>query len=327
MSDKTIIIAEACQNHQGDRSILKDMIHAAKEAGADFIKVQSMRADDLIFRERFENGVVESGTVKAIKRPYMPEYERLKPLDLDNDGHRWFIDACRQAGIQPLATAFSFNRLPFLAALEWDSIKVASYDCASHPFIAALKRRFRRLYISTGSTLDDEIRRTAGLLAGHSFSLLHCVTIYPTPLHELHLARMEWLRTFTPSVGFSDHSLVERDGLKASIGALCHGAQVIERHFTILPRDKTKDGPVSIDPRELKELVNFARMPREDLLRHAEKRVPELASMAGSAHRSMSEAELLNRDYYRGRFASRAGDKVIFNWEEPLEEWLPRRAP
>ena len=95
---KPIIIAEACQNHNGDLKILKDMIYAAKDAGADYIKIQSMLADELSYRERFENGVVENGLTKVIRRPYQPEYDRLKNLDLNDDDHSWFVEECHRPG-------------------------------------------------------------------------------------------------------------------------------------------------------------------------------------------------------------------------------------
>lgn len=292
------------------------MIWVAAEAGADHVKIQSMRADDLAFRERFEERRVEDGVVRTIKRPYRAEFDRLKPMDLDDQAHLWFIEECGRAGVIPITTAFSRSRVPFIAGLPWRSIKVASYDCASHPLIRDLKNHFDHLFISTGATFDEEIRKTAEILKGHSFSFLHCITIYPTPLHELHLARMEWLKQFTPSVGFSDHTLVARDGLKASMAALACGAEVIERHFTILSADQTKDGPVSVNPTQLKELKAFAELPLEDRRRVAEAEIPELSSMRGLAVRPLSPEELLNRDYYRGRFASKKDGKDIFNWEE-----------
>jgi sialic acid synthase SpsE len=310
------VIAECCQNHKGDRSILKDMVWAAADAGADYVKIQSMLSDELTFRERFENGVTENGVTRAIHRPYRTEFDRLKPMDLDDDVHRWFIDECRKAGIRPLTTVFARSRVPFLARLPWDEIKVASYDCGSLPLLRDLMPRFKHLYISTGATHDAEIERTAALLAGHAFSFLHCVTIYPTPLDALNLARMRYLARLAPSVGFSDHSLVSRDGMKASLGALRAGAQVIERHYTILPPDATRDGPVSINPAQLKELGAFARMPMEELDAVVDRQVPEYPVMLGHEQRELTPAELLNRDYYRGRFASRVGDRILYNWEE-----------
>ena len=313
---KVTIIAEACQNHQGDIEILKDMIYAAKEVGADYIKIQSMLADELTNRERFEDGITENGVVKAIKRPYKAEYERLKPMDLNDVAYIWFVKECKKASIKPLTTAFTFSRIKFIASLDWEGIKVASYDCASIPFIKELKKYFSHLYISTGATFDEELEKTAEILKDHPFTLMHCVTIYPTPLEEIHLKRINWLRQFTNSVGFSDHTLIERDGLKASLAAIFYGADVIERHFTILERNQTKDGPISINPNELKELVEFSKLNHDEQRKYVGKNIKEIDVMLGEETRELSEEELLNRDYYRGRFASKIDRRTRYNWEE-----------
>jgi N,N'-diacetyllegionaminate synthase len=309
------IIAEFCQNHNGDLAILKDMIWSAAEAGAAFAKIQSILADDLSYRNRFESGVEENGERKTIKRPYQIEYERLKPLDLDDDSHYWFIEECQRAGIIPLTTVFSRSRIPFIASLPWEIVKVASYDCASKPLLRDLKGCFRHLFISTGSTHDHEISEAAKLLAGHSYSFFHCVTIYPTPLAEMHLARLEYLRKFSPSIGFSDHSLVVRDGIKASIVAIMLGVEYIERHFTILPSDQTRDGPVSINPYQLEDCVKFSKLPRDEVRAYVDEHIPEYPIMMGQERRELSDEELSNRDYYRGRFASNIGYQTIYNWE------------
>lgn len=309
------IIAEFCQNHKGNLDTLKEMVHAAADAGADYAKIQSMLADDLVYREQFEEGKTEGGKQVVIKRPYKPEYERLKPMDLSDDAHMMFIDECKAAGIKPLTTVFSRSRIPFLASLPLKEIKVPSYDCASFPMIRELGERFDHLFISTGATHDHEIEETARILKGHSFTFLHCTTVYPTPLKVMNLARMNYLRKFTPQVGFSDHSLVEKDGLKATIAALYLGADVIERHFTIVDRKLTKDGPISITPADLKELVKYARMKKSELEGHVQK-IQEFKQMIGIEHPGLSYEELLNRDYYRGRFASRVGGRIVFNWED-----------
>ncbi len=314
---KPIIIAEACQNHKGDLKILEDMIYQAADAGADYIKIQSMLADELTYRPRFEEGLVENGETKAIKRPYQPEYQRLKPMDVDDQGHAWFVETCRKASINPLTTLFTPSRISMLVETGFKEIKVASYDCASFPLLQQLKENFDRLFISTGATHDEEIQEAADLLGDAQFMFLHCVTIYPTPLNEVHLKRMEWLKQFSQYVGFSDHSLVERDGIKASLAALYMGASVIERHFTILDPKLTKDGPVSITPAHIKELAHFAALAPDDQKNYIEEKVPELPIMMGQAQRPLSHLELLNRDYYRGRFAINLGDhKYRYNWEQ-----------
>jgi sialic acid synthase SpsE len=310
------IIAELCQNHNGDHTILRDMVFAAAEAGADYAKIQSMLADDLTRRDRFEEGEWDGDRQIAIKRPYQPEYDRLKPMDLDDEAHRRFIEICREAGIKPLTSVFSRSRIPFLATLDFDAIKVASYDCASLPLLRELMPYFEHLYISTGATLDEEIEAAANCLGDHAFTFLHCVTIYPTPLNEMHLARLEYLGRYTESVGFSDHSLVARDGIKASAVALHLGADVVERHFTILPPDQTKDGPVSINPDQLAELVRVSNMTHTDRAEWIAAEVGDYSEMIGNATRSLTPAERLNRDYYRGRFASRTNQGFVYNWED-----------
>lgn len=312
------IIAEFCQNHKGDIHLLKEMVWAAAEAGASYAKIQSMLADDLTYREPFEEGLWEGNKQLAIKRPYQTEYDRLKPMDLSDDAHQIFVSECQRAGIKPLTTIFSRSRIPFVASLGLEAIKIASYDCASFPMLGELKKHFKHLFISTGATYDEEIEGTARLLAGSSFSFLHAVTIYPTPLNEAHLLRMEYLKNFTPSVGFSDHTLVARDGIKACIVALSLGADVIERHFTILPIDATKDGPVSIRPTELKQLVELSKLSTSEIQAYVKQEIPDYEQMLGLKTRTLSDVELLNRDYYRGRFASKVGNQVIYNWEERL---------
>jgi N,N'-diacetyllegionaminate synthase len=314
------IIAEFCQNHKGDLNLLKEMVWAAAEAGATYAKVQSMQAEELTYREQFEEGSWDGERMTAIKRPYQPEYERLKPMDLSDEAHWAFGGECEKAGIKPLTTVFTRSRLPFIAGLGWDAIKVASYDCASYPLIRELrveveKGKFQNLFISTGATYEEEIATTAGLLEGINYSFLHAVTIYPTPLSELHLGRLRILSQFTPSVGFSDHTLVERDGIQASIVAMSLGADVIERHFTLLAKEDTKDGPVSIRPEELKALVQFSRKENDELRDYVEREIPDWEQMIGQDQRSLSPVELLNRDYYRGRFASRVKGEVVYNWE------------
>jgi len=311
-----IIIAEFCQNHKGDLNLLKDMVWAAADAGASYAKIQSMLADDLTFRKRFEEGLWESEKQIAIKRPYKPEYERLKPMDMTDEAHHFFSEECKKAGIKPMTTIFSRSRIPFVASLGWDAVKVASYDCASAPMLRELNERFAYLFISTGATYDQEIEGSAKLLQGHAFSFLHAVTIYPTPLDEFHLARMDYLRQFTPSVGMSDHSLVSRDGINAARIALSLGADVIERHFTLLSADATKDGPVSINAEQLKQLVDFSRLPVDERKAIVESEIPHYKQAIGQRTRPLSHTEELNRDYYRGRFASRVGDEIVYNWEE-----------
>ena len=313
------IIAELCQNHQGDRIILKDMIQAAAASGADYVKTQTIRAEFLAHRPRFDEGVIENGITKVIKRPYKSEYDRLCLLDIDMEDHRWFIDQCHNVGVKAMTTVFTRGVIDELETMNWDAIKVASYDCASFPLLFDLKSRFKKLFVSTGATFDEEIEKAAKILQGIDTTFLHCVTIYPTPLNLLDLSRINYLKKFSKKVGFSDHTLVSRDGIKAAAAAIHFGAEVVERHFTILKSDETKDGPVSITPELLKDLVKVSRMTREDRNTYIKENVPEYDAMLGNSRRKLSAEELLNRDYYRGRFATKTKDgRTIYNWENKL---------
>ena len=316
------IIVEVCQNHNGDRTLLKEMIHAAKESGADIIKGQIIFSADLTPRERFDNGHEEiNGVRKTIKRPFQAERERLAALDLTEDDYCFFVDEVKRVGAIPMMTVFSRNRVLLSASLPWTVpryVKVASYDCASVPLVTDLANNFDTLIVSTGATFDDEIQKTAELLKekNKKFALLHCVTSYPNTLAMANLNRMEWLRQFAPEVGWSDHTLVSRDGIKAAKVALYLGADYIERHFTILPADKTKDGPISINPLLLRELATFAHYPKEEQKTIITKEIPEWEIMRGHAQRELTHTEMLNRDYYRGRFASKVNGEWVYNWED-----------
>jgi len=316
------IIVEVCQNHNGDRQILRDMIYAAKENGADIVKGQIIFSEDLAHRTRFDEGEEESnGVRKTIKRPYRAEYERLRALDLTEEDYRFFVEEAKKVGVIPMMTVFSRKRIPLAASLPWPSprlVKVASYDCASVPLVRELAEHFDTLIVSTGATFDDEIEKTAAVLqaSGKQFAFLHCVTSYPNTLAMANLSRMAWLRKFTPLVGWSDHTLVSRDGIQAAKVALMMGADFVERHFTILPADKTKDGPISINPALLRELADFARLSPAEQKDRVEKEIPDWRLLQGNPQRDMTHVEMLNRDYYRGRFASATRDGWVDNWED-----------
>jgi N,N'-diacetyllegionaminate synthase len=312
------LIAEFCQNHNGDYALLEDMVGQAREAGATHGKIQTIFADMVSNRPQFEDGLIVDGVVKVAKRPYREEYDRLKKLELSFEQHVRFIEMCRRVGLEPMTTCFTRDSVDFVAAAGFREVKVASYDCASVPLLEALASRFERLVVSTGATRDEEVRAAAQCLQGKcEFTFLHCVTMYPTPVDEMHLLRMQWLKQFTSATGLSDHSLVARDGIRAALAAIYLGAQAIERHFTILPADQSKDGAVSILPSHLRQLSGFARLSPMDQLAELTRVDPSWSRMLGRADRELSEAELVNRAYFRGRFCSYSADGAtpIYNWE------------
>jgi sialic acid synthase SpsE len=215
-----------------------------------------------------------------------------------------------------MITVFTRASVGRLSEVGFEAVKVASYDCASPPLLRDLAEHWARLFVSTGACHDEEIETAARTLAGADVTFLHCVTIYPTPLDQLHLRRMHWLRRFSPAAGVSDHTRPDQTGLRASKAALALGADVIERHFTVLAADETRDGPVSVDPAQLAELRAFADRPRTERAAALASEWPEWETALGQARRALSAEELRNRDYYAGRVASRRGDEPVFNWED-----------
>ncbi len=324
-NNKVKVIAELCQNHNGDFKIVEEMVHSAAEAGADIAKIQSIRSKDLTHRERFDNGIIENGKVKVIKRPFKNEMKRLSKLDLSEEDHLKFIEVCKKYNITPMTTIFTLNRINFVKQAGFECIKLASYDCSSHFMIKEiLKKNFKTIVISTGATFDDEIEKTCQLMREHGdFHLLHCITIYPTPLEDANLNRIKYLKKLTKKVGISDHSDPEKTGIKLCVSAVNLGATIIEKHFTILPKDQTKDGVVSVNPQQLKELVELANVSEEERTKYINENIKEFNLMLGNQKRELSHVELLNRDYFRGRFASKnSKGKTIYNWEEENLESL-----
>ncbi len=315
------IIAELCQNHNGDFAVLEKMVESVAKTGATHIKIQNIYADNLTFRSQFENGFIENGIQKTIKRPYKEEYERLKKLELRTDQIEKFILLSKKYDLVPMTTCFSRDNIKEIKDLGFQTLKVASYDCASFQMLRELKDNFKEIIISTGATYDEEIIKASKILSNFNFSFLHCITIYPTPLEDLNLSRIKWLKNFTKEVGFSDHTLVKKDGILASKLALAFGAEIIERHYTILEEDKTKDGPVSINQEQLKQLVNFSNLDKNEQFDEINSLNLDLNKIMGSETRNLTHLEILNRDYYRGRFASRRlnnnqPENMIYNWEE-----------
>ena len=313
------LIAELCQNHNGDLKILEEMVAAAAESGADYAKIQSIDSDELSFRDRFENGLKEGGKIKVIKRPFKSEYERLKKLDLDHETQINFHSLCKKNNIKPMTTIFTRSKIDLINKMNLKCLKISSFDCASFKLIDDLKKiNVDDFIISTGGTFDREIKTTSEIMKKNKlkFSLLHCISIYPTTIEVANLNRINYLKNYTNSVGISDHSNPEIFKYKIIAGSLFLGAEMVEKHFTILPKDKTKDGVVSANPAQLKEISNLCKLSQNDISEYVKENVSELEEMKGNSIRELTEEELLNRDYYQGRFVSKVKGKTIFNWED-----------
>ena len=302
------IIAELCQNHNGDKDTLINMIHEASNAGATHLKIQHIKPEYLNFRPRHENGILIGEKQKSFKRPFRDEYDRLSKLSLNDDLISLFIKTCISKKVIPLTTCFIRADIENIINQGFKEIKVASYDCSSYQMLRELSPRFDHIYVSTGATYDREVIYASSILKKYAkdFTLMQCTTIYPTLISQINLDRLKFLNNLTGNFGFSDHSSTEKEPLIASKLALFHGAKVIERHFTILKSNETKDGPVSINPSELKDLVLFSKLNKEEQLNDLKNKNINPYEFVTNTYidKGLSEVELLNRDYYKDRFIS-----------------------
>ncbi len=270
---RTRIIAEACANHLGDRKIQEDMIWAAAEAGADYIKFQSWQA----------------------AKNARGQANAMAPFELSDDDHYRLMEVARRAGIGFSTTVFDRERIAFVAALGLDFLKLASPDCGSRPFLEEVARAAPKIILSTGMSEEGEVQMAAAVFkrSGVSFALLHCM--YPLVDGQFHLRRMSWLRRYAPEVGLSDHSA--GGDLRASKLAIALGADWLERHFILSRSLPAKDAPVSVDPAGLRELVEAAR--DLDVGETIAQRHPELL---GDAQPVLSAKVGELRQFYRGRW-------------------------
>ncbi|MDC3036414.1 N-acetylneuraminate synthase family protein [Candidatus Pelagibacter sp.] len=322
MNKDITYIAELCQNHNGKFKNVEKMVYECAKYGADIIKLQYIYSKNLTYRAKFEEGYSKKSKKKIIKRPFLQENKRLKKLELSHKELEKFIKICEKNNVKPAITCFAREHVNEIYNLGFKIIKVASYDCASYQLLRELKKKFKKIIVSTGATYDDEIKYSSKILNKEDidFSLLHCVTIYPTPINKINLSRIKFLKKFCKNVGFSDHSLSdERTKNYASLASIYFGAKLIERHIRILDRDSSKDGPVSIKPIDIKEIKEFSKMNKSEQKEYLVKECNlNLNKIKGKSVREMSHEEILNRDYYRGRFASyiNQSKRPIFNWDE-----------
>ncbi len=316
-------IAELCQNHNGKEKNLDEMLDRCVESGADYVKLQYIFSKNLVFRPIFEYGLKKGKKILSIKRPFKQEYSRLKKIELQNKDYEKFVTKCEKFGVKPMITCFSRDSINDLFNMGYKNIKIASYDCSSFEMVRELSKKFNNIIMSTGATYLDEIDKSCKILrkSKKNFSLLHCVTIYPTPIEKINLKKISFLKNkFKVPVGFSDHSeSFNKNKNLASKLSIYFGAQLIERHITILPKDITKDGKVSIYPEDISEIKEFSKLKKEEQKVYLSDKynlnINKLNKI--KLDLNLSHEEILNRDYYKGRFGSILDNKrTVYNWDE-----------
>jgi N-acetylneuraminate synthase len=253
---RTIIIAEAGVNHNGDINTAMKLIDAAAEAGVDYVKFQTFKAEELVSKN-----AEMAQYQKENSRESISQYEMLRRLELSSDDHVTLLEYCSKRKVRFLSTAFDLLSIDLLVALGITLGKIPSGEITNLPYLQKMARCFDSLVLSTGMSTMDEIKDAISVLCSNGMSrdkitVLHCNTQYPTPMCDVNLGAMNHLRTeLNIEVGYSDHTL----GIEVPTAAVAMGASMIEKHFTL---DRNLPGPdhkASLEPHELKAMVAAIR--------------------------------------------------------------------
>jgi N-acetylneuraminate synthase/N,N'-diacetyllegionaminate synthase len=257
MSARVIIIAEAGVNHNGDLNLAKKLIDIAAASGADYVKFQTFKTEKLV-------------TQSAKKADYQiqqntdednMQFSMLKKLELTKKAHLELMQHAKDKGIAFLSTAFDEDSIDFLDELGIPFFKIPSGEITNKPYLQHVARKGKDIILSTGMADMQEVKNAIEVIeeegiSRHKITVLHCNTEYPTPMSNVNLLAMNYLESeLNVKVGYSDHTL----GIEVPIAAVALGAEVIEKHFTI---DRTLPGPdhaASLEPEELKAMVNGIR--------------------------------------------------------------------
>lgn len=264
---RTKIIAEFTSNHLGDPRIITSMLEESKRIGVDVVKFQSWQAKQL--RSDFPD--------------YDATFARHQSAELSDADHERIVKECHEMDLEFLTTCFDIARAEFLASLDIKMIKVASPDATSFKMIDKLCDLFETVIISTGLIEHEELTKLLDHLDPKKVVVLHCISLYPTPLDEANLSRMLWIREQGFRMGFSDHTACAT----APKLACALGAEYIEKHFTLSNALPGKDQLMSSTPDIFKEICDWR---------------DQVQLMMGKPERNLTDTEKGIRDVYVGKW-------------------------
>lgn len=251
---KTIIIAEAGVNHNGDIKLAKRLVDEAKLAGADIIKFQTFISDKVVSKNA-EKAEYQKNNLKKEEN----QLEMVRKLELSFEEFEKIYAYCKEKDIKFMSTAFDFDSIEFLDKIGMDIWKVPSGEITNLPYLIKIANLHKPVILSTGMSSMEEIRKCIQILKENGsgeITVLHCTTEYPAPFQDVNLKAMITIKDeFGVKVGYSDHTL----GIEVPIAAVALGATVIEKHFTL---DRNMEGPdhkSSLEPSELKNMVDCIR--------------------------------------------------------------------
>ncbi|KLE09792.1 N-acetylneuraminate synthase [Aliarcobacter butzleri L354] len=253
--NRTFIIAELSANHNGSLQTALDSIKAAKECGANAIKLQTYTADTLTLNSRNEDFMISGGTLWDGRNLYELYQEAYTPWEW----HKELFDYARSLDIDIFSTPFDKTAVDFLETLNPTAYKIASFEITDYELVRYTASKQKPIIISTGIATIDEIQDVVNIcksVGNENIILLKCTSEYPAPLNEANLKTISNMKeTFGVEVGFSDHTL----GIVAPVVAVTLGAKVIEKHFIIDKSIGGADCGFSMDKKEFKQMVEAIR--------------------------------------------------------------------
>ena len=279
MNKKTLIIAEAGVNYNGDIEIAKKMVRAASEAGADIVKFQTGKPENSIsvYAKKADYQLETTGTDES-------QLEMCQKLMLPDEDYPELIKTCEECGIRFLSTPFDCESVDFLAELGVDLWKIPSGEITNLPLLLHIAKKKQPIILSTGMSTIEEVGKAVTVLREHGageITVMQCNTEYPTPYKDANIRAMQTLSScLHVQAGYSDHT----KGIEVPVAAVVMGACIIEKHFTL---DRSMPGPdqaASMEPNELKQMI--------DAIRHIEQAL-------GTGEKKPSASELKNRDIAR----------------------------
>ena len=246
------IIAEAGVNHNGSVDLAKQLIDVASDSGANAVKFQTFKAENLVVKNT-QKAEYQKQTTDASES----QFHMIKRLELDVETHKELIAYCQEKNIIFLSTPFDHDSIDLLNDLNLQIFKIPSGEITNLPYLRHIGKLNKEVILSTGMSNLQEVEDALTVLisAGtekNNITVLHANTMYPTPMRDVNLNAMLTIqKELGVAVGYSDHTL----GVEVDIAAVAMGASIIEKHFTL---DKTMNGPdhkASLEPEELKSMV------------------------------------------------------------------------
>jgi len=268
----TIVISEIGENHLGNIEIAKKMIRKSKDAGADFAKFQLYDPE----RTSMDD----------------PERDWFFKVALSRGDVAEVVQECREVGIKPLFTCWDTIRAGWCLEEKITEIKLASFHITDQKLLNFITNNFKTVFLSTGMSTVDDVKKAVENLKVEKLYLLHCVSDYPLKYENVNLKVMETLRSFSEYIGYSDHTI----DITAVLAAVAMGAQVIEKHFTLSKDLPGTDHVLSATPEE------FAVMVRE---------IRKIETIMGAPNKTLTSSESESQAFLRTRFKRRENNMDI----------------